>query len=552
MSFVQACQNGSGGNQVARVLSLPKFKAIKDDGTPGVGWKLFSYVSGTSSLQNTYTDQTESVANTNPVIMDSSGQADVWLGFGKAYKLILKDENDVVQWTVDKVNASEDRTFGQAAAQRLNDLRFATGFSGADDGLKMDAAIFDIGVNPGVVVLSPGMSTSESPASTPAEDITLIDLRNPSSSGLGAANLLAFNSSTIPAGGGVQSQLRLSKTTTNPPRSFEGATLQHEFRGALAPSVSDSLESITATAQTAGAITTAHNVNLVGGEFASKIYSTGGNIAGAYGVIGGVATFTDSTTTITDAASVRAGAVSKAGTGVIANAYGLWAFAQTSGSTRNFAIFSEGDNLRSNNVSDKALDSTATIRNIVDYRSDNLILHRPLKNSSGWSFASQANDAEYAAINSGGLKTSRIYNYNGVATVSGGVPAEYATVDLTAQTAAIGTTTLYAVPASGAGQYRLSWNAKVTAAAGTSSTLGALTIVYTDPDGVAITVTAPATSAAGSINTVNTGNSTGTVLLGFPLMLNCKASTNITYAFAYASNAAAAMNYNLHLKLEAL
>src|SRR5712664_2704272 len=42
-------------------------------------------------------------------------------------------------------------------------------------------------------------------------------------------------------------------------------------------------------------------------------------------------------------------------------------------------------------------------------------------------------------------------------------------VDLTAQTAAITTTTLYAVPASGAGQYRVGWNAKVTTVAGTSS-----------------------------------------------------------------------------------
>lgn len=125
-------------------------------------------------------------------------------------------------------------------------------------------------------------------------------------------------------------------------------------------------------------------------------------------------------------------------------------------------------------------------------------------------------------------------------------------VDLTAQTAAITTATLYAVPATGAGEYRLSWNAKITTAAGTSSTLGALTIVYTDPDGVAVTITAPASIAAGTIATTSAANTTGTVLLGLPLLLNAKASTNITYAFAYASNAAAAMNFNLHLKLQFL
>ncbi len=146
--------------------------------------------------------------------------------------------------------------------------------------------------------------------------------------------------------------------------------------------------------------------------------------------------------------------------------------------------------------------------------------------------------------------TGKITNYNGVATVSNGIPSEYATVDLTAQTAAITTTTLYAVPANG--QYRVSWNAKITTAAGSSSTLGALTIVYTDPDGVVQTITAAVQSNAGVIETSDSGNLTMTVLLGLPLLLNCKASTNVTYAMAYASNAAAAMNYNLHIKLEAM
>ena len=128
----------------------------------------------------------------------------------------------------------------------------------------------------------------------------------------------------------------------------------------------------------------------------------------------------------------------------------------------------------------------------------------------------------------------------------------YTTVDLTAQTAAITTTTLFAVPASGAGQYRVSWNAKVTTVAGVSSTLGPLTIVYTDPDAVVQTITASAQSNAGVIETSDSGNVTTTVMLGLPLQLNCKASTNITYAFAYASNAAATMQYNLHIKLEAM
>ena len=145
-----------------------------------------------------------------------------------------------------------------------------------------------------------------------------------------------------------------------------------------------------------------------------------------------------------------------------------------------------------------------------------------------------------------------VAQYNGLTLLHSGVPSNVAAQDLTAQTAATGTITLYAVPA--AGQFRLSWNAKVTTPATTgaaTSTLGPLTIVYTDPDGVAQTITAAAQIAAGTIATNSTGNTTTTVLLGVPMMLNCKTGTNITYSMAYASNTAAQMQYNLHIILEA-
>jgi hypothetical protein len=96
------------------------------------------------------------------------------------------------------------------------------------------------------------------------------------------------------------------------------------------------------------------------------------------------------------------------------------------------------------------------------------------------------------------------------------------------------------------------WNAKVTTAAGTSSTLGPLTVIYTDPDGVVQTITAAAQVTSGSAGTTATGNTNTSVLLGQSLLLNCKASTNIQYSFGYASSPANAMNYNLHLRLEPL
>lgn len=69
-----------------------------------VGGKLYSYAAGTSTPLVTYNTNVESVPtqNTNPVILDASGEASVWLS-SSAYKFILTDADDVVLWTVDNI-----------------------------------------------------------------------------------------------------------------------------------------------------------------------------------------------------------------------------------------------------------------------------------------------------------------------------------------------------------------------------------------------------------------------------------------------------------------
>ena len=149
------------------------------------------------------------------------------------------------------------------------------------------------------------------------------------------------------------------------------------------------------------------------------------------------------------------------------------------------------------------------------------------------------------------LNSGKVSNYKAIATVAGGVPAEYATADLTTQSAAITATTLYAVPASGAGRYRVSFVASVTTAASTSSILGGASgfqIVYTDADD-SVAKTSPRTITTG-VNTDAT-NTTATALSGV-ITVNAKASTNIQYKFDYTSVGGTAMQYNLHIILEAL
>lgn len=60
------------------------------------GGQLFFYVSGSSTKQNTYNSSSGSVANTNPLILDSAGrlQAEVWLTTGVTYKAVLTTSGD--------------------------------------------------------------------------------------------------------------------------------------------------------------------------------------------------------------------------------------------------------------------------------------------------------------------------------------------------------------------------------------------------------------------------------------------------------------------------
>lgn len=89
---------------MAVITPTPKMQFLTAEGTPLVGGKLYTYVAGTTTPQATFTDETGSTANTNPVILDSRGEANVWLG-AASYKFLLTDADDVEIWSVDYITA---------------------------------------------------------------------------------------------------------------------------------------------------------------------------------------------------------------------------------------------------------------------------------------------------------------------------------------------------------------------------------------------------------------------------------------------------------------
>lgn len=90
-------------------LSSPVIQVFDDDGNPGVGYRLYSYEVGTTTPKALYTDKDCTVAASNPVVMDSRGEATVFME--GTYKLVMQDATGSVVWTVAEVG--EDSSEGE-------------------------------------------------------------------------------------------------------------------------------------------------------------------------------------------------------------------------------------------------------------------------------------------------------------------------------------------------------------------------------------------------------------------------------------------------------
>ncbi len=70
---------------------------------PAVGYKLYTYISGSTTNQATYTDAGLAAPNTNPVTLDSRGEASVFMTPGLTYTFVLKTATGTTVWTRDGI-----------------------------------------------------------------------------------------------------------------------------------------------------------------------------------------------------------------------------------------------------------------------------------------------------------------------------------------------------------------------------------------------------------------------------------------------------------------
>lgn len=182
---------------MATLTPVPKIQFFDANGQPLVGGKLYSYAAGTVTPQVTYVDQGQTATNTNPVILDSRGEASVWLGT-LPYKLKLTSATDVEIWTVDDIENDPNATLTTLAASngsslvgfiqsgtgatartvqsKLRDTVSVKDFGAVGDGVADDTAAFNLAVSAvsrGGKVLVP-QGTYILSDFTPAKEIMLV------------------------------------------------------------------------------------------------------------------------------------------------------------------------------------------------------------------------------------------------------------------------------------------------------------------------------------------------------------------------------------------
>ena len=79
------------------------FQYNKPDGKPLAGGKVYTYEAHTTTPKATYTDAQESAINTNPVILDEAGQANMYFGDG-AYRVIIHDADGVLMSDIPSIS----------------------------------------------------------------------------------------------------------------------------------------------------------------------------------------------------------------------------------------------------------------------------------------------------------------------------------------------------------------------------------------------------------------------------------------------------------------
>lgn len=86
------------------LLPVVAAQFFDSNGVVLAGGFLYTYAAGTTTPLATYQDSLGVTPNTNPIVLDAGGRANVWLA-ALTYKIVAQNSGHVVLWTQDNVSA---------------------------------------------------------------------------------------------------------------------------------------------------------------------------------------------------------------------------------------------------------------------------------------------------------------------------------------------------------------------------------------------------------------------------------------------------------------
>lgn len=137
----------------------PRAQFFANNGRPLIGGRIHTYVAGSSTRARTYKDAGKAQPNTNPIILDGRGEAQIYLAEGVEYKFVVEDSKgaliytqepvygaiwpNAADWPSDATLSYQYMTEAKAAAGAIGPIKFYEAYSEAaadiavipDDGL---------------------------------------------------------------------------------------------------------------------------------------------------------------------------------------------------------------------------------------------------------------------------------------------------------------------------------------------------------------------------------------------------------------------------------
>lgn len=118
----------------------PRAQFFANNGRPLIGGRIHTYVAGSSTRARTYKDAAKAQPNTNPIILDGRGEAQIYLAEGVEYKFMVEDSKgaliytqepvygavwpNAAEWPSDATLSYQYMTEAKAAADAIGPIKF--------------------------------------------------------------------------------------------------------------------------------------------------------------------------------------------------------------------------------------------------------------------------------------------------------------------------------------------------------------------------------------------------------------------------------------------